>query len=59
MILAYSFATMTLDTTVAFGTTVAFVILLVALLTSLPVIWRKGHFSNFSALQRVQLPNLF
>jgi hypothetical protein len=44
---------MTLDTTVAFDNIVVFVIPLVALLTSSPVMWRKGHLLNFSVLQRV------
>jgi hypothetical protein len=40
--------TMTLDAIVAFYTTVAFVIPLVALLTSSTVMWRKEHLWNFS-----------
>jgi hypothetical protein len=51
-------ATMTVDTTVASDTIVAFVIPLVALLTSLPVMWHKAHLSwNFCVglLQRVYL----
>jgi hypothetical protein len=48
---------MTLDTTVAFDTTVACVILLVALLMSLSMMWQKEHLWNFSVLQRVQLSN--
>jgi hypothetical protein len=50
-------ATMTLDRTVAtrtFVTTVAFVISLVGVMTSSPVMWRKGH---LSVLQRVHLSN--
>jgi hypothetical protein len=45
-------ATATLDTIVAF------VIPLVALPTSSPIIWRIEHLCNLSVLQIVQLPNL-
>jgi hypothetical protein len=46
---------MTLVTTVAFSTIVAFVIPLVALLTSSPMMWREEQFWNFSVLERVGL----
>jgi hypothetical protein len=49
---------MTLDTIVAFDNVVVFVIPLVALLTSWPVMWRKEHLWNFSALKRGPLSNL-
>jgi hypothetical protein len=43
---------MTLDTTVAFDTMITFIILLVALLTSMPVMWReKKNIWNFGVLQ--------
>jgi hypothetical protein len=45
-------ATMTLDTIVAF------VIRMVALLTSTPVMMREEHLWNLCVLQRVHLPNL-
>jgi hypothetical protein len=48
----------TLDMIVAFDTIVAFVIPLVALLTSSPVMWRKEHLWNFRVLQRVHFPFL-
>jgi hypothetical protein len=51
--------TMPLDTIAAFDAVVAFVIPLLALLTSSPVIWRQEHLWNFSVLQRVHLSNLF
>jgi hypothetical protein len=51
-------AGMTLDTIIAFNTTVAFVLPLVALLTSSPTMWHKEHLWNFSVLQRVHFPNL-
>jgi hypothetical protein len=43
MISDHIIATITLDTTVEFYTTVAFVIALVAMLTSTPVMWREEH----------------
>jgi uncharacterized membrane protein len=49
--------TITLDTTVAFNTIVAFVIPLVALLMSLPMMWHKKHLWKFRVLQRVHLSN--
>jgi hypothetical protein len=51
-------ATMALDTIVASDTIVAFVTLLVSLMTSSPVMWLKEHLWNYSVLQRVQLCNL-
>jgi hypothetical protein len=53
---------MTLDhfvTTMALDTTVAFLIPLVALLMSLPVMWHNEHIWNFSVLQRVHISSLF
>jgi hypothetical protein len=44
MTLDHIVATMTLDTIVAFDIIVAFVIPVVALLTSSPVMWRKNTF---------------
>jgi hypothetical protein len=44
---------MTLDSPVAFDTIVAFVIPLIALLTSSPVMWRKERLWKFSMLQIV------
>jgi hypothetical protein len=52
MTLDRTVVTITLDTIVAFGDIVAFIILLVALLTSSPVMWRKEHIWNFSVLHR-------
>jgi hypothetical protein len=52
MALDHIVATMELDVTVAFGTIVAFVIPLVALLMSSPVTWHKERLWNFSVLQR-------
>jgi hypothetical protein len=49
---------MTLYTLVVFDTIVAFVISLVALLTSLYEMWREEHLLNHSVLQRVHLSNL-
>jgi hypothetical protein len=48
---------MTLDTIVAYETTVSSDIPLVVLLTSSPVMWRK-QFWNFSVLRRVHASNL-
>jgi hypothetical protein len=50
---SFHIATMTFNSTVAFDIIVAFVILLVALLTSL-----REHLWNLCVLQRVHLPNL-
>jgi hypothetical protein len=50
--------TMTFDATVAFDTIVAFVIPLVALMKSSPVMLRDEHLWNFSALQRLHFSNL-
>jgi hypothetical protein len=50
-------ATMSLDTIVASDTIVLFVVPLVALLTSWPVMWRKEHLWNCSVLQRVHISN--
>jgi hypothetical protein len=50
--------TMTLDTIVVFDSTVAFVIPLIALLTSMPVMWHEEHLWNFSVLQGVHLSSL-
>jgi hypothetical protein len=47
-----------LYTIVAFDTVAAFVIPIVALLTSTPVTWSEGHLWNFSILQRVHLSKL-
>jgi hypothetical protein len=44
--------------TMTLNTIVAFVILLVALLTSFTVMWRKEHLWNFSVLPRVYVSNL-
>jgi hypothetical protein len=52
VILDHIVATMTLDTTVEFF------IPFVALLTSLPVVWRKEHHWNLIVLQRVHLSSL-
>jgi hypothetical protein len=43
--------TMILGTTVAFDAIVALIVPLLALMTSMPVMWRKEHFWNFSVLQ--------
>jgi hypothetical protein len=51
MTLDHIVVTMTLHTIVAFDTIFAFGIPLVALLTSSPLMWRKEHLWNFSALQ--------
>jgi hypothetical protein len=45
----------TLDVTVAFDTSVTFVIPLVTLLTSSPIMWREEHLWNFTLLQRAHL----
>jgi hypothetical protein len=61
MTLDHTVTTMTLDHTVAtmtMDTTTAFVIPLVALLTSSPVMRRKEHHWNASVLQRVHIPSL-
>jgi hypothetical protein len=58
MILDHIVATMTLYTSVASDIIVSFVIPLVALLTSSPVMWREEHLWNFSVLERVHLSNL-
>jgi hypothetical protein len=55
----YTVATMTLDDIVTFNTSVAFVIPLVALLMSSPVMWHKDPLWNFSVLQRLHFSNLF
>jgi hypothetical protein len=47
-------ATVTIDTVFAFDTSLAFIIPLVALLTSLPVMWREEHLWIFVVLQRVR-----
>jgi hypothetical protein len=52
MILDHTFAEMALDTIVAF------VIPLVALLTSSPIMWCEEHLWNFSVFQRVHLSSL-
>jgi hypothetical protein len=49
---------MTLDTIVTFDTIIAFGIPLVALLTSLPMIWHEEHLMNYGVLYRVHLFNL-
>jgi hypothetical protein len=51
MTLDYITATMALDIIAAFDTIVEFVIPLVALLTSMLVMWQKEHLWNFSVLQ--------
>jgi uncharacterized membrane protein len=51
-------ATVTLANIVAFDIFVAFVISLVALLTSSPVMWLKERLWNVSVLQRVHLSSL-
>jgi hypothetical protein len=51
-------ATITFDTVVAFFSIVAFVIPLVTLLLSMPMMWHEEHLWNVSVLQRVQLSNL-
>jgi hypothetical protein len=45
--------TNTYDIIVSFDTIVEFAILLYALLTLSPVMWRKEHLSNFTVLQKV------
>jgi hypothetical protein len=45
-------ATMTLYTIVAFDTTVVFVVPLVALLASMPVLWREEHFLEFQCIPK-------
>jgi hypothetical protein len=52
----YIIARMILDTSIAFYIIVAFIIPLVALLTS-PVLWHEEHLWNFDILQRVHLSN--
>jgi hypothetical protein len=49
---------MTLESIVAFDTIVEFVMPLVALLMSLPMMWFEEHLWNASVLQRVHLSNL-
>jgi hypothetical protein len=56
--LDHSVAAVTLDTIVAFDAIVSFVIPLVALLTSSPVMLGKDHLSNFNVFQRVRFSNL-
>jgi ABC-type sulfate transport system permease component len=59
VILEYIVATTTsvhVVSTVPFGHIVAFVIPLVELLMSLPVMWRKEHVWNLKVFQRVDLP---
>jgi hypothetical protein len=58
IILGHVVETMTLDTNVAFDTIDAFLIPLVVLLTSSPMMWRKEQLWNFSVLQRVHFSNL-
>jgi hypothetical protein len=48
---------MILDTSVTFDNIVAYLIPLVALLTSLIVMWREEHLWNFGVLERVHLSN--
>jgi hypothetical protein len=49
---AHITATIFLNNIVAFGIIVAFIIPLVALLTSSSVMWCEEHLQNFSVLQR-------
>jgi hypothetical protein len=49
---------MNFDAIVAIDTIVAFVILLVALLTSSPAMWCLEHLWNFSVLKRIHLSNI-
>jgi hypothetical protein len=58
MTLGHIVATVTLDIIVAFDTIVAFVIPLVAPLTSSPVMWRKEHLWKFSVVQSAYLSNI-
>jgi hypothetical protein len=51
MTLDYIVSTMTLDTIIGFDAITAFVIPMVASLTSSAVMWRKEHLWNFSVLQ--------
>jgi hypothetical protein len=51
-------ATTTLEATAAFNTIIAFVIPLVVMLLSMPLVWQEKHLWNFSILQRVYLSNL-
>jgi hypothetical protein len=51
-------ATLPLDTMVVFDTVVAFVIPLVALLSSAIMMWCEEHLWNLSVLQRVHLLSL-
>jgi hypothetical protein len=53
MTLVNIFGKITLDTILAFDTTVEFVILLGALVTSSPAMWRREHLWNFSVLKPV------
>jgi hypothetical protein len=48
---------MTVAAIVVFDTTVAYVILLAALLTSTPVMWLGEYRWNFSAFQRRRISN--
>jgi hypothetical protein len=50
--------TMPSDTVLAFYTVIAFVIPLIALLTSTPAMWHEEHRWNFSVLPRVHLSDL-
>jgi hypothetical protein len=51
-------ATITLDTIISLSVIIAFVIPLVALLTSLPAMWRKEHLWNFCVPQREHFSRL-
>jgi hypothetical protein len=51
-------ATVTVDTIATLDTTAAFVIPLVVVLASSPVMWHEEHIWNFNVLQRVLLSNL-
>jgi hypothetical protein len=54
----HTVAGMTYYTTIAFCTTAAFVISIIALLMSSPMMWHKVHLWNFSVLQTVNIPHL-
>jgi hypothetical protein len=58
MTLDYIIAAMTYGTTVPSHMIVSFVIPLVSLLTSMPMMWSEEHLWNVSVLQRVHLSNL-
>jgi hypothetical protein len=58
MVSDYSVATITLDKVVATDIIVAFIIPLIALLISSPVLWHTEHSSNFCVFQRVHHSNL-